>query len=79
MSNLNQDLRFALRKLRKNPAFSAVSILTLALAMGAATAIFSVVYGVLLRPLPYNDPNRAGNLRGQPSRLVVASGRSKFR
>jgi putative ABC transport system permease protein len=43
VSNLEQDLRFALRKLRKNPAFSAVSILTLALAMGAATAIFSVV------------------------------------
>ena len=75
MSNLNQDLRFALRKLRKNPAFSAVSILTLALAMGAATAIFSVVYGVLLRPLPYNDPNRVMaifevNPRGSWSRLA---------
>lgn len=75
MGSLKQDIRFALRKLRNNPAFSAVSILTLALAMGAATAIFSVVYGVLLRPLPYNDPSRITaifeiNNRGTWSRLA---------
>ncbi len=52
------DCRYSLRQLRKNPGATAVMVFTLALAIGAATAIFSVVYGVLLRPLPYNEPNR---------------------
>src|SRR5215212_378707 len=53
-----RDFRFACRLLRRQPAFSGVAILTLALGIGATTAVFTVVYGVLLRPLPYRDPAR---------------------
>jgi putative ABC transport system permease protein len=58
LETLVQDIRYGLRVLTKNPGFTAVAVLTLALATGAATAIFSVVYGVMLRPLPYTDSNR---------------------
>lgn len=71
LSSILQDLRFALRAVRRTPAFSATVLVTLALGIGANVAIFSVVNGVLLRRFPYPEPDRIMHVvHGQPSTLV---------
>src|SRR5918994_5998883 len=61
MRTIAQDLHYALRLLLRAPAFTAIAVLTLALGIGAATAIFSIVNGVLMQPLSYREPGRIMN------------------
>ena len=76
LANAWQDVRYGVRLMRRAPGFAAAPILTIALGIGATTAMFSVVYGVVLQPLPYGEPDRLVNLwstapkRGLPRAYV---------
>src|ERR1700744_4476588 len=75
MESLRQDLRFAMRVLRKSPATTAVAILTLGIAIGATTSIFSVVSALLLKPLPFPAPERLMSLDDvQPNQSATGGG-----
>src|ERR1700733_3167620 len=72
LEDLLQDFRYALRTLRHKPGFAAVALSTLAIGIGATTVMFTVVNGVLLKPLPYPDPSKLVVVHGQTETWNVA-------
>ena len=75
---LRKDVRFAFRQLRRNPGFTAIALITLGLGIGANTAIFSVVRGVLLAELPYTDPNSLIRVYSKIERGMVSVSPADF-
>ena len=75
MGILGQNLRFAVRQLRRNPGFTGTVILTLALSVGANTAIFSVVNALLLKSLPYSHAERMGTIYTRVTGAIVSDDR----
>jgi hypothetical protein len=78
LEDLLQDFRYALRTLRQRVGFTAVTLSTLALGIGATTVMFTVIHGVLLRPLPYPDPERWSRYMDTPKNMAI-SGESHIR
>src|SRR6202789_2346455 len=78
METLAQDIRYALRTLRKAPAFALVAVLTLALGIGASTAIFSVMDNILMEPFPYPDSQRFMAVQIHDTESVEPGGRGDF-
>jgi predicted permease len=78
MGTVRQDIRFALRNLRKSPSFAIIAALTLALGMGASTAIFSVIENVLMEPFPYTDPARLVSVQIHDTERNEPGGRPVF-
>src|ERR671929_160487 len=85
MDSLIKDIQYGIRSLLKRPGFTAIALLTLALGIGANTAIFSVVYSVLIKPLPFHRPDRIvllwgdaeGNSRNQVSHTDIVDYRAQ--
>ena len=74
-----QDVRHGMRQLWRNRGFATATILTIALGIGATTAVFTVVYGVVLKPLPYRDPERLVNIWSGAVRVWVCRAHSSAR
>src|SRR6267378_2854153 len=78
METLGQDVRYALRNLRKTPGFAAIAVLTLALGIGASTAIFSVIDNILMEPFPYPDAQRYFSVQIHDTERSEPGGRAGY-